>query len=47
MIARCNRLEAVDTYSAFMTQVHHSSGIPMPPFSYLAQEAARNLRAHT
>jgi hypothetical protein len=30
-----------------MTQVQHSSGIPMPPFSYLAQEAARNSRAHS
>src|ERR1035437_9913075 len=29
-----------------MTQVHHSSGIPMP-FLSISQEAARNSRAHT
>ena len=36
-----------DTYFAFMTQVHNSSGIPMPPLSYSSQELARNSRAHT
>ena len=35
------------TYSAFMTQAHPLSGIPMPSLSYLAQESARNSRART
>jgi hypothetical protein len=29
-----------------MTPVHHLSGIPMPPFSYLPDEFARNSQAH-
>jgi hypothetical protein len=30
-----------------MTPVHHLSGIPMLPFSYLPDEFARNSQAHT
>ena len=43
----CNTRIRADTYFAFMTQVHHSSSIPMPSLSYLKKESACNSRAHT
>jgi len=37
----------VAVYLVFMTPVHHRSGIPMPTFSCLSDEFARNAQAHT